>query len=415
MKRGALSDYFAGVGVKSLSGTEVDPEVSNGHEIQGINMFRKFIGDVSEAEALPVRFVWLTDEEQPVSIETTATWYDSRKNQPHRNPEYRFYYNPKAEEVVHKASQGDSLFLCKPHAHILLAVFCPSQSSIEQQLLWLFDLSLKDNGRMSQVDLSEAGGRDLDVTSHFILDQIGVDPGGDDDDLIGMLLDRFGEQFPTTKIFSKCARELVTEVDCISAPDTTLIEWVDMEYRMFRALESVIVTKRLEEGFAKEGQPDVDTFIRYSLSIQNTRKSRAGYALGNHVEELLRQHKVAFKREGTTEKKNAADFLFPSELAYHNDMLPDETLTMLAAKTSCKDRWRQVLAEANRIWPKHLVTLEPGISLTQTNEMRREKIQLVVPTPIHDSYLPVQRKNILSFSTFLDVVKSKETPLVEVD
>ena len=43
---------------------------------------------------------------------------------------------------------------------------------------------------------------------------------------------------------------------------------------------------------------------------------------------------------------------------------------MLAAKTSCKDRWRQVLAEADRIRTKHLLTLEPAISKIQTAEMR---------------------------------------------
>ena len=37
-------------------------------------------------------------------------------------------------------------------------------------------------------------------------------------------------------------------------------------------------------------------------------------------------------------------------------------LTMLASKTTCKDRWRQILNEADRIKIKHLFTLQQGIS-----------------------------------------------------
>ena len=42
---------------------------------------------------------------------------------------------------------------------------------------------------------------------------------------------------------------------------------------------------------------------------------------------------------------------------------------MLAVKSTCKDRWRQILAEADRLPVKHLLTLEPGISVAQTDEM----------------------------------------------
>lgn len=44
--------------------------------------------------------------------------------------------------------------------------------------------------------------------------------------------------------------------------------------------------------------------------------------------------------------------------------------TMLGVKSTCKDRWRQVLSEAKRIDNKHLATLEPGISENQTAEMQ---------------------------------------------
>lgn len=46
------------------------------------------------------------------------------------------------------------------------------------------------------------------------------------------------------------------------------------------------------------------------------------------------------------------DFLFPTQVAYEDPAFPANRLRMLAAKTTCKDRWRQVLNEANRITTK---------------------------------------------------------------
>ncbi|MFC6252851.1 type II restriction endonuclease [Pseudophaeobacter arcticus] len=54
-------------------------------------------------------------------------------------------------------------------------------------------------------------------------------------------------------------------------------------------------------------------------------------------------------------------------------------------KSTCKDRWRQVLAEAEKVSRKHLLTLEPGISEPQTDQMEASSLQLVVPAPVHGS------------------------------
>lgn len=140
----------------------------------------------------------------------------------------------------------------------------------------------------------------------------------------------------------------------------------------------------------------------------NRRKSRAGWAFGNHIEALLLAHSITFKREGMTEKRNGPDFLFPGEAAYRDLSWPSEKLTMLGAKTSCKDRWRQVLAEANRIDEKHLITLEPGISGTQTDEMKAQKLRLVVPSGLHQTYREEQKTWLFNVSNFLELVKSRQ-------
>ena len=66
-------------------------------------------------------------------------------------------------------------------------------------------------------------------------------------------------------------------------------------------------------------------------------------------------------------------------------------LTMLGAKTSAKDRWRQVIQEADRIELKHLATMEPAVSVDQTNEMTVLRVQLVVPQEVQLTYTVKQR------------------------
>ena len=83
---------------------------------------------------------------------------------------------------------------------------------------------------------------------------------------------------------------------------------------------------------------------------------------------------------------------------------------MLGVKSTCKDRWRQVLAEANRIEHKHLLTLESAISLNQTNEMQTKSLQLVLPQRLHESYTEAQRTWIMDVSSFIELVQERQLP-----
>jgi hypothetical protein len=168
-------------------------------------------------------------------------------------------------------------------------------------------------------------------------------------------------------IISAFARETLKEVNPLDGPDDVLLLWLDQEERLFRRLERQVVDTRLRAGFLDNGDTDVDGFISFSLSIQNRRKSRAGYAFENHLEDIFKAHRINYSREKQTENKSKPDFIFPSIEQYHDTEFNPELLTMLGAKTSCKERWRQVLAEANRNQDKHLITLEPSISEDQTN------------------------------------------------
>ena len=373
--RGFLSKYFIGAGAKVLRGTEVDPKVSRGHEFQGVDVFRAFVGTPENREKVPVTYIWMDDsDDPPLRSELTGTWYNSRKAQPHRTPEYRLYYPAAAEPVVYRAAAGDSLFLCMTADRRVLAILCPSGSSIEQKLLWLFGLTLTEDFALSQRDIGAEGGRDVDLAVRFILDELDIEAEEPVPAAFDQLIGRFGLAFPSTAVFSAFARDSLTGVDPVASPDDALLAWMEQEEALFRHLEREIVTERLRSGFFDENGADVDGFLKFSL-------------------------------EATTEKRNAADFLFPGEAEYADRSWPDDQLVMLAVKTTCKDRWRQVLAEADRIGDKHLLTVEPAISRAQTAEMQAQNLRLVLPKPLHETYHEEQRDWILDVAGFLQLAK----------
>ena len=405
--RGELSRYFIGAGAKVLRRTEVDPTVSKGHEFQGVDLFRSFVGTPPEREKIPVTWIWMDDsEEDPQRVDAPGTWYNSRARTPHRSPEYRLYYPAAAAPLVQRARAGDTLFLCMTSARRVLAILCPGGSTAERRLLWLFNLQLTDDFTLSQNDIGDSGGREIDAAARFILGELGIEAVEPDPPATEKLIKKFGLRFPTTLQLSAFARETLPGIDPLEDPDGALVAWAEHEEDLFRWLERQIVADRLAQGFMQGDVADVAGFLAFSLSVQNRRKSRAGYAFAHHTEALLKAWGIIHTREARTEKRSAADFLFPGEAEYADQDFPGEKLSMLAVKTSCKDRWRQVLSGAARIPEKHLLTLEPAISRAQIAEMQGQGLRLVVPKALHQTFHPEQRDWLIGVKEHLIWLKA---------
>ena len=121
------------------------------------------------------------------------------------------------------------------------------------------------------------------------------------------------------------------------------------------------------------------------------------------------RHGLRFTPQARTKPNNKPDFIFPGEREYHDATFSAALLVMLGVKSTSKDRWRQVLTEADRIPQKHLCTLEAGISAKQTDEMRRQQLTLVVPAGLHATYTSAQRAGILSVAEFVEFVRRKQS------
>lgn len=410
MKKGYLSQYFEGVAVKKLSAVEADILSSNQHEFNGVKELRDILGEPENKVHFTAKFIYLTDNDfDPIIEDGFLTWYDSRqKARLERNVmrwEYRLYFPTNL--VTQYANAGDILILAKQHDNTLLAIVAEAETTIAQQLLWLFGFSdLTHPGFSIREELETEQDR-IKFASMFILETIGISVEISEETYLAEMLEKFPTGFPTTREFSKYARSTMPEISVEDGHDAVLMAWMEREEILFRTLEKHYIGEKLAKGF----DGDVDGFISFSLSVQNRRKSRAGLALENHLEILFKESGIRYSRTPFTENRSKPDFLFPGHIEYHNLKFENVNLTMLGVKSTCKDRWRQVLSEADRITHKHLLTLEAAISKNQTDEMISKNLQLVLPKSIHPTYTITQQSWLMTLEDFTKLILSKQKNL----
>lgn len=182
--------------------------------------------------------------------------------------------------------------------------------------------------------------------------------------------------------------------------DKLLLERRRQEFSLFRHLESEYVQPIIDKGFAT-----IDDFIWQANSITNRRKSRTGKSLEHNLTSIFISEGIKFDAQSVTENRKRPDFIFPSGNHYHNPDFAIDKLDMLGAKTCCKDRWRQILSEADKIKVKHLFTLQEGTSTQQLKEMESSNVQLVIPQLNKTCFPKEWRNKILSLREFVDYRK----------
>lgn len=213
--------------------------------------------------------------------------------------------------------------------------------------------------------------------------------------------------FPSSGVMSAAARmityaSLINRSLTVTDPDKAVLQWTDQEYKLFRALEQARYGQIVADGFST-----VDDFVALANQVLNRRKSRAGKSLEHHLAALFDENQIQYTAQAITEGNKRPDFIFPSATAYHDFSFPVGKLASLAAKTTCKDRWRQILNEADRLRDgrKYLCTLQQGISAMQMDEMEAEKVTLVVPRAYISTYPRDKQDRIWSLHKFVNYVK----------
>jgi len=391
-----FDEVFTAVAHKRLALVDLPKVGSHQHELNGTAALRAFFGDtVQRGELTWIRF---EENSDPVAETGCFTFYDARAKSSDRTgrSEWRFYYTG---EPLAGSHPGDLLVVARSTNDGLFALSFEADSGWERAARLLFPIA-DETEQLQCVEAPALKATKLDVVRRSIMEQLGFDyviP--EQADMVDLVVRRYGLAFPPTVEMGRLARDLV-RLDATN-PDALLLAWMDTEEQLFRSLERLIVGERIERGFL-----DVDEFLSFSLSVQNRRKSRAGHAFENHLAALFEAFGVVFERQVRTEGNRTADFVFPNAAAYRNPGYPVARITVFAAKTTCKDRWPQVLADADRVAVKHLGTLDSTLSAYQLTDMLSKSVVPVIPEAIRRGYeADASYEQILNMAAFVEMVR----------
>jgi len=227
--------------------------------------------------------------------------------------------------------------------------------------------------------------------------------------LFQQFIERLTVDFPPTIELATGAREIFFEAFnlnqkiVLSKPDNEILNWISTEFDLFKFIENDRYGEIIRNPF-----PSVEALIKTANTILNRRKSRAGKSLEHHLSEVFNIWNLSYTSQATTEANKKPDFIFPNIETYFSEPVGSDKLVFLGAKTTCKDRWRQIVGEADRIPQKHLFTLQQGISGNQLKEMKSSGVTLVVPKPYLTSFPKEHIKDIWTLDKFVKFVRSTQ-------
>ncbi len=206
--------------------------------------------------------------------------------------------------------------------------------------------------------------------------------------------------FPSGSDFSKKTREIL--LNCYKnfselSPDDALLKYYQTEYQLFQYAERQICHAEIARVFR-----DIDDFLKTAASIMNRRKSRAGRSLENHVDYILQNSNIPHKMQPKID--GCPDIIIPDEKAYYDNSYQKEKIFIVGLKTTCKDRWRQVLNEGIKIKKKYILTLQPSISGRQLEDMRKANVSLIIPKKLQKDYPKNRSIEILELDKFIQLV-----------
>ncbi len=150
---------------------------------------------------------------------------------------------------------------------------------------------------------------------------------------------------------------------------------------------------------------NLHTIDALMLSASQQRKSRAGYSYEHHIETMLTDGCIPFEKQVVIQAKKRPDFVLPS-LAFIDSGQPGaSTGLILSAKTTLRERWKQVEREKGTR-DLYLTTLDENIASNAIEDMASIGIKLVIPEKLKKAKESEYKNhtNVLSFREFCDNV-----------
>ena len=362
---------------KRLSAVEIEPDKSNQHELNA-GKLRTALGFADERIAGDLTLFLYGDSGEPSIDDGTFTLYNSRDGKP-RSAEFRLYY--KSQGLAEFAKAGDLLVLFREgESTALKGVVARAGSVTETRLLESLELGIRELSTFVQV-LAPSATKDAAlrlVTAMAPPPIHGWTVAGVTNSKFVRSAVKSGRVPSTAEMAHAAQAALLKMAGPKIDPDPFIWGALEAESALYFAIEGEVRSNQLASMLSR-GESDLDAVISFAMSVQQSRKSRRGQSLQNHFSALLNREGLTFSAQCRTETGETPDFVFPSCAAYHLRSFPTAKLRMVACKSTVRDRWRQVLNEAERISPKYLLTIDPQLTTDLIGAMHTAKLRTYLP------------------------------------
>jgi hypothetical protein len=372
---------------KLLAAVEVSASASHQHEFNA-GLLRVALDLPKEKTSGELEIIYAgTDGEDPSGEMCGYTLYDSREGKP-RSAEYRLYFN--STELQSNAAPGDILIIVRADDGTnLKALVLPQESGPGRAIaamLRVEGIEIEDRFReittvVRKMDLGElllSTAKDETVlnASSFIA---AADPA-----LIARALAAGG--LPSTRAMADEAGRIVRSLRAGElTPDDQIHLSLEAETALFQHIEERVGQKWLDD-LAAAGRISFSDAATLVMRQLQSRKSRRGQSLQNHFRSVLDVHEIPYGAQCKTERGEKPDFIVPGCTQYADPSFADRSLRMVACKSKVRERWRQILEEADRIPEKYLLTLDPALTDDTVTKMLGTQLAVFLPRQVIDTH-----------------------------
>lgn len=155
----------------------------------------------------------------------------------------------------------------------------------------------------------------------------------------------------------------------------------------------------IDDEIRNKEQIKYNELDKFFLSISQSRKSRAGSAFEFIIREMLVRLDYPFSEQVVIGGAKP-DYVLPSEQYFLERPLDSILLT---AKRTLRERWRQIVTEANKAYGYFLATIDTKISQNQIKQTSEHKVYIVVPDSIKQEIRHYKSAyNVITFENFFE-------------
>jgi hypothetical protein len=191
---------------------------------------------------------------------------------------------------------------------------------------------------------------------------------------------------------SKVGQDLIAYLAETRYPGNTFREIMDLGFnilkeeqkkvypqRLFNILGAALLNKQLTRellmGILSENLENVrEVFKSLNASVY----SRAGNAFERYIRMWLKAFSIPFEK-GKVDGERIPDFILPTIEYYMNiEQRGLDDAMLLSAKTTCRERYTEILSEGNHVHTRYLATLDNAVPAKSIKKMEGYRIVMIV-------------------------------------